>query len=215
MPNEVPGGPSSASGTRFQANNSFPSFEDTTGAFEVDEIPQSSSETSPPPSLLNCRCVERTLVVLEDIEAKVCHRREPMDAILAFHKKSLDHCSAILDCKNCKTISCLVSLSIMICEKLLTATNLSFSGVESVTTFEEEKKLQGVNTANFAPKKSPRMFLGEYEIESHDERAVMISVLRGISGKRIAGILCRVENLALPYGRPTQLERVQSLKQKI
>ena len=104
----------------------------------------------------------------------------------------------------------------MICEKLLASPHLMYlSHSESTASGEEcQENGTGVPRTNLPQNNAPRIFLGEYEVESSDEIAQMVTVMKSNLSKRMSDILGRVEEISLANGWQTQLIMVKTLKSK-
>lgn len=139
-----------------------------------------------------------------------------IDVLLTFHKRTLDYCVTKLNCKECSSTSYVIGLLIMICEKLLASPHLMFlSHSESTASGEEcQENGTGVPRTNLPQNNAPRIFLGEYEVESSDEIAQMVTVMKSNLSKRMSDILGRVEEISLANGWQTQLIMVKTLKSK-
>jgi hypothetical protein len=158
----------------------------------------------------DCPCVKQALIVLEDMEATKYQGKTPfVDSLLTLYKRTLEYCHAILNCQRCRSMSYVIALLIMTCEKLLTSTHLTALATADCMVSEV------MDSSENSSHSEPRLFLGEYEIDSLDERAQMVGVLKDIQAKKMANLLDQVESLTLENGWQAQLMMVKKLRGKM
>lgn len=189
-----------------------PALSSENNMFESLSVPVHDTATSQPSSSA-CQCMQSALRILEELEVK--NSRDDLyaaDHVLSFQKRALGQCNAMLNCKNCSTISGFMMLLVVICDKMVT----SFERVS--TCVEQLQRPSGVQEVGRPRAGSigdgQAVSLGDYEIDSLQERCCLVSVLVLLQLKRLGSVLTRLKNIAAVFNWGTHLTMLLSIDRR-
>ncbi|KAF4540634.1 C6 zinc finger domain-containing protein [Lasiodiplodia theobromae] len=167
-----------------------------------------------------CSCVSRSLLVLEEVEIQKLRAEAAIsDSILACHKKALSQCEQLIACVRCSAASSSMVVLALLCDGLLN----SFYRVVSASKQQQQQHQQqgyrhretGGPLHTERDESSPRLFLGDYEIESHQEWKQLVSSLMGIQLKRLQAVMGRFRVLAECAGWETKLAWLRAQEKRL
>ena len=180
---------------------------------------QWSQNEDNPTARVDCGCLGRALVVMEELETQR-HRSSALttDVTLSLQGRALDHCDVLLECKSCAQVSHSVMLLILLCEKLFNCRQQLWSGAEIADSQSSSSGQHHFGNGKQAARNSlssPRILFGKYEISSSHERAQVTLALQSCFLQRLSNTLGRFEELAASEGWQTQLTMVVNLKDRV
>ena len=228
---------------------STPTLESTKGISSQLEKPPSSSQRQcsnsasqpySPTSQRNssmCDCFEAASTLLERWEAR---KNDSLDGLLQFYKATVYQLGSFLACQRCSTLSAFMMLSLVLCEKLISASPLILERCSHADTSRcqdsckwmagPQQTMTPPNNHSSSPEVEPsdsrpgisklagrktRMSFGEYDIESQQEWQSVSEVLILFQFTQLATLLERYKSIAASLGWHTQLALVVDLQKRL
>lgn len=132
---------------------------------------------------------------------------------LSFQKQVMDHCDSMLECKRFGIASYSIILLIDICEKSFNSTQYGWKSQKHWSphsdhvskNFEQQQEEMAENV------NSVQIVIGDYELSSPEEQAVVIHSLNCLFLKRLNRLMARIEAIAMAEGWQTQLSLIRGL----
>ena len=162
-------------------------------------------------SLPSCQCMQKVLVVYEEVETKTnSDKVGSTDYYLNFQKSVLGQCSRMLKCSSCGRTSGFVMLLITICERLMSSFR-RILGHCSDTLRRYQEMQQGSQSPKAGRAKASgdvddgdggkqKVFVGGYGIESPQEQYCLVITVIELQLKDFRSLLLRLHDLTVRAG---------------
>ncbi|KAI9879765.1 MAG: hypothetical protein M1830_007207 [Pleopsidium flavum] len=174
--------------------------------YDHDDVTSRSSSTTSSYSSPSCPCMHTALGILENLEVKNSRLNlYAIDHVLCFKKRALAQCNAMLDCRNCNTLSGFMMLLVVICEKMV----VSFERLATSCREQQEQHRTPLGVGGWRKSENTGLasgqsiFLGDYEVDLAEERWCLVRVLITLQMKNLGDLLVRLKRVASPWNWET------------
>lgn len=151
-------------------------------------------------SLSPCQCTHTALRVLETLQISNCKLApSAFDRILCLKKQAIEKCTSITDCPNCLAVSPMVTLLIVICEKLVVSFE-SWSNRYNEKILARPQENADGDVGRERIQQIGILALGVYQVDVEEEKCSLLRALAMVQLRRLTHILSKLTNVARYQG---------------